>query len=185
MSVAQIMAKRSLCERDQVGAVVVSDTNRVVATGYNGPPRGFNAEPHVNMRQTSCSSWCSRAQQVCVCGHHQSNHTGAHESPTACGSCGCWGYDGLPKSYDNCPSLHAEANALMVCDYRDRENGTIYVTSSICINCAKLIANSGLQRVFVLVDPVQTSHRDFTASHDFIKRCGLYVNEMEVRREAV
>src|SRR4030042_4507965 len=129
MSVAQIMAKRSLCERDQVGAVVVSDTKRGVATGYNGPPRGFNAEPHVNMRQTSCSSWCSRAQQVCVCGHHQSNHTGAHESPTACGSCGCWGYDGLPKSYDNCPSLHAEANAPMVCDYRDRENGTIYVTS--------------------------------------------------------
>lgn len=39
MSIAKVVATRSDCERDQVGAVVVKD-NRIRATGYNGAPAG-------------------------------------------------------------------------------------------------------------------------------------------------
>ena len=39
MSITKEAAKRSTCDRKNVGAVVVKD-NRVVATGYNGSPRG-------------------------------------------------------------------------------------------------------------------------------------------------
>lgn len=52
-------------------------------------------------------------------------------------------------SYDDCPSLHAEQNALMTADKTAFTGGRIYITSHICGTCAKLIANSGLHHVFV------------------------------------
>ena len=42
MNVAHEVAKRSTCERAQVGAVIVKD-KRILTTGYNGSPRGL---PH-------------------------------------------------------------------------------------------------------------------------------------------
>lgn len=42
MELARLMARRSTCLRRQVGAVLVRD-NRVLASGYNGPPSGM---PH-------------------------------------------------------------------------------------------------------------------------------------------
>ena len=38
------VAKRSLCDRRQVGAVIVSADNRVQAAGYNGPRPGYQHE---------------------------------------------------------------------------------------------------------------------------------------------
>ena len=40
MQMAELTAKRSTCLRRQVGAVIVKD-NHVIATGYNGAPRGI------------------------------------------------------------------------------------------------------------------------------------------------
>lgn len=42
MSIALVVSLRSTCLRAQVGAILVRDS-RVLATGYNGSPRGF---PH-------------------------------------------------------------------------------------------------------------------------------------------
>lgn len=42
MNIALEVAKRSTCERAQVGAVIVRD-KRILTTGYNGSPRGL---PH-------------------------------------------------------------------------------------------------------------------------------------------
>ena len=42
MNVAHEVARRSTCERAQVGAVIVKD-KRILTTGYNGSPRGL---PH-------------------------------------------------------------------------------------------------------------------------------------------
>lgn len=41
MSIAYLTAKRSTCLRRNVGAVIVQD-RRIVATGYNGAPRGVD-----------------------------------------------------------------------------------------------------------------------------------------------
>jgi dCMP deaminase len=80
-----------------------------------------------------------------------------------------------PFSYGlSCPSVHAEANALMFADRRDYEGGTIYVTAACCQDCTKLIANSGIHRVIVRVDE-RDSHRDPQASIDFLRSCGLDV----------
>lgn len=40
MNIADAVAKRSDCERDKVGAVIVKD-RRIRATGYNGSPAGY------------------------------------------------------------------------------------------------------------------------------------------------
>src|SRR5690349_19065333 len=56
-SVAICVATRSLCVRDKVGAVIVDTNNRIVATGYNGPPSGF-VLPYDN---APCHEWCPRA----------------------------------------------------------------------------------------------------------------------------
>ncbi len=40
MSIADLVAERSTCLRRHVGAVVVKDRH-ILATGYNGPPRGL------------------------------------------------------------------------------------------------------------------------------------------------
>lgn len=44
LNIAHEVAKRSTCERAQVGAVIVRD-KRILTTGYNGSPRGL---PHCN-----------------------------------------------------------------------------------------------------------------------------------------
>jgi deoxycytidylate deaminase len=49
--------------------------------------------------------------------------------------------------YDECPSIHAEANALLYVDRSSVEGGTLYVTGVPCMQCAKLISNSGIRRI--------------------------------------
>lgn len=54
MGVAEVISRRSLCDGRMIGAVIVDPHNRVVSTGYNGAPHGYN-----NLDQT-CRAWCPR-----------------------------------------------------------------------------------------------------------------------------
>jgi len=192
LAVAGAVAKRSLCVRDQVGAVIVSPQQRIVATGYNGPPAGFchNEQP--------CSDWCLRGQVKRQLGWVMPRNDHSYEIEFRDGK--TWlvhpqsrshpieltdevarqmgftpEYAQLEKDYSDCPALHAEANALSVCERSVREGGTIYITSNICWNCAKLTANSGLKRVVVLVK-AEFAHRNSDKSYEFLEQCGLKVD---------
>ncbi len=69
------------------------------------------------------------------------------------------GYNGTPSGFENiCEDesgvtkpyvLHAEANAItkVAGSTNDSRGATIYVTASPCIECAKLIIQSGISRV--------------------------------------
>ncbi len=48
MQITSLVAKRATCIRRAVGAVLVKD-KRIIATGYNGPPRGLK-----HCRETGC-----------------------------------------------------------------------------------------------------------------------------------
>lgn len=85
--------------------------------------------------------------------------------------------------YDDCPSLHAEANALMRSDHSARVGGSIYVTSHVCFGCAKLIANSGLVRVVVDTDKAD-AHRNPIASYQFLLQCGIQVQLSDLVMQA-
>lgn len=140
LDVAQVIATRSLCSRAKVGAVIVDPERRVVATGYNGPARGFDH------RDEPCTSWCPRTTNV-------------H----------------LNTEYSDCPSLHAEANALMAADRSSWQGGTIYVTGHVCSGCAKLIGNSGLARVVVRDDGRDRSYRGYDETYRGLRSLGIGV----------
>lgn len=57
MAVADTIAERSNCDSRQVGAVIVNNQNRIVSSGYNGPPRGYPIPDG-----STCSDWCPRRQ---------------------------------------------------------------------------------------------------------------------------
>ena len=69
------------------------------------------------------------------------------------------GYNGTPSGFENvCEDehditkpyvLHAEANAItkVARSNNSSEDATLYVTSSPCIECAKLIIQAGIRRV--------------------------------------
>lgn len=142
MSVAEKLAERSRCESRGVGAVIVTDDNRPVAVGYNGPPRGLDFPIY-----STCGSWCSRRQN-----------------------------NDQTTSYDNCVTVHAEINALMFADRRDYDGGTLYVTSSICWDCGKAVANSGIARIVCMIDWDRDGHRNPQRTIDFLYDCGIDVD---------
>jgi dCMP deaminase len=139
MAVAEEVGKRSLCDKAQIGCVVVSALNRIEATGYNGPPAGFSVS-------TGCSDWCPRKK---------------------------YGHD--DAGYETCFSVHAEINALMYVDRSRVEGGTLYCTGSLCIGCAKAVANSGVARVVMKVVPGY-EFRNPEKVADFVRACGLTVD---------
>ncbi|MFO7868283.1 MAG: dCMP deaminase family protein [Bacteroidales bacterium] len=69
------------------------------------------------------------------------------------------GYNGTPSGFENvCEDetgitkpyvLHAEANAItkVAKSTNNSENATLYVTTAPCIECAKLIIQSGISRI--------------------------------------
>lgn len=101
LNVAAIIAKRSTCNRLNVGAVVARD-GRILTTGYNGPPSGMD-------------------------------HCDHEEFEVQCNL-----------------AVHAEANALaFAARYGMSTDGAeMFLTDSPCHNCAKLIINAGIVRVY-------------------------------------
>lgn len=55
MAQADVLARKSLCSKAQVGVVITDINNKIVSEGYNGPPAGFE---HGGL---PCVNWCPRA----------------------------------------------------------------------------------------------------------------------------
>lgn len=96
------------------------------------------------------------------------------------------GYNGTPSGFENvCEDennvtkpyvLHAEANAItkVARSNNSSEGATLYVTSSPCIECAKLIIQSGIKRV-VFAD----SYR-LTDGVDLLRKANVEVEMVEI-----
>jgi len=91
------------------------------------------------------------------------------------------GYNGTPSGFENiCEDennitkpyvLHAEANAItkVACSNNSSYGATMYVTSSPCIECAKLIIQAGIKRVVYC-----EQYRTIDGS-DLLERAGIEV----------
>jgi len=91
------------------------------------------------------------------------------------------GYNGTPAGFENvCEDennitlpyvLHAEANAItkVAKSNNSSENSTLYVTTSPCMECAKLIIQSGIGRV------VFCNKYRITDGLDLLKRAGIEI----------
>ena len=99
------------------------------------------------------------------------------------------GYNGTPSGFENvCEDennvtkpyvLHAEANAItkVARSNNSSEGATLYVTSSPCIECAKLIIQAGIKRV-VYADAYRLSD-----GVDLLNRAGIELVAVEVTAE--
>jgi deoxycytidylate deaminase len=155
------MTERSRCDRAKIAAVIVSPHQRIVATGYNGPPARWTPPPPGELT-THCVDWCDRAQLIIEQGH----------SPVS---------EAVSALYEDCPTIHAEINALLYSDPHERKRGTIYVTGSVCMACAKAIGNSGITTVtLVNVDEEADAHRNPTEVRKFLVECDVRVRHVRV-----
>lgn len=96
------------------------------------------------------------------------------------------GYNGTPSGFENvCETedgvtksyvLHAEANAItkIAKSGNSSEGATLYVTASPCIECAKLIIQSGIRRV------VYSEKYRLEDGIELLKRAGVEVDFVEV-----
>ena len=96
------------------------------------------------------------------------------------------GYNGTPSGFENiCEDennktkpyvLHAEANAItkVAKSNNSSEGGTMYVTSSPCLECAKLIIQAGIRRV------VFTDNYRFEDGINLLKRADIDVVQVEI-----
>ena len=99
------------------------------------------------------------------------------------------GYNGTPTGFENiCEDennvskpyvLHAEANAItkLARSSNSSEGATLYVTASPCIECAKLIIQSGINRV------IYTEQYRLTDGVDLLKRAGIEVIFLDLNAE--
>lgn len=95
------------------------------------------------------------------------------------------GFNGTPSGFPNkCEDdnnaslpyvLHAEANAItkVARSGNNSENATLYVTASPCIECAKLIIQSGIKRV------VYYEEYRITDGIDLLRRAGIQVEKID------
>ena len=83
-----------------------------------------------------------------------------------------FGYNGTPAGVDNCCEredvtvaevIHAEMNAILKAAKSGYsvDNSTLYLTLSPCVDCAKLILQSGIKRVLYLEAYRKTDGVDF------------------------
>ncbi|MBQ0097008.1 MAG: dCMP deaminase family protein [Bacteroidales bacterium] len=96
------------------------------------------------------------------------------------------GYNGTPSGFENvCEDendrtkpyvLHAEANAItkVAKSGNSSEGATLYVTAAPCIECAKLIIQSGIRRV------VYTDEYRLEDGINLLKRAGIEVEKVEL-----
>ena len=95
------------------------------------------------------------------------------------------GYNGTPSGFENiCEDengvtkpyvLHAEANAIskVAQSGNSSEGATLYVTASPCMECAKLIIQSGIRRV------VYRDEYRLTDGVDLLRRAGIEVEKID------
>ena len=95
------------------------------------------------------------------------------------------GYNGTPSGFENvCEEngvtkpyvLHAEANAIskVAKSGNSSEGATLYVTSSPCIECSKLIIQAGIRRV------VYSDEYRLDDGIQLLRRAGIEVEKVEV-----
>ena len=96
------------------------------------------------------------------------------------------GYNGTPSGFENVCELdngttkpyvlHAEANAItkIAKSGNNSDGATLYVTASPCLECSKLIIQSGIRRV------VYSETYRLTDGIDLLKRAGVEVVFVEL-----
>ncbi|CAB4241709.1 ComEB Deoxycytidylate deaminase [uncultured Caudovirales phage] len=160
MEVAGTYAKLSTARRLQVGAIVVKD-DRIISIGYNGMPSGWDNNCEDKDWDTGAGGWLDPDEFEAKY-PFEAWHEGAQRNVR-------YGLKTKPEV------LHAEANAIakVARSPESAEDSVIFITHAPCIECAKLIYQSGIRQVFY-----RDNYRS-EAGTDFLKQAGVTVNKLD------
>jgi len=165
MKVAELTSTLSYAKRLQVGSVIVKG-NKILATGYNGMPSGWD---------NNCETF-----------EYMSRDAGGWLDPEEI-------YERWPLVEDDIDPdlgyarhyrlktknevLHAETNAIakVSASTESSEGATMFCTHAPCINCAKLIYQSGINSLFY-----RDTYRD-TSGIEFLESSGVSVTKYETQ----
>ena len=139
MKVAELTSTLSYAKRLQVGSVIVKG-NKILATGYNGMPSGWDNE-------------CETTEIVELDEKFVRQLVTKQEV------------------------LHSETNAIakVSASTESSEGATMFCTHAPCINCAKLIYQSGINSLYY-----RNTYRD-TSGIRFLESSGVVVTKYETK----
>lgn len=154
LGIARAVAARADCTRRQVGAVIVDEDHRILATGYNGSaPGGPSCLKGECPRGQHYMLPCSCGQgSMCVC-----------DTQCACGEpFPCPQTVPPGSSYDTgpgaCHSTHAELNAIVFAR-APLKGSTLYCTAAPCGGCSRVIKSAGIALV-ITPESLMKNHGD-------------------------
>ena len=160
MDWAERVAELSHAKRLHVGAVIVKD-DTVISYGYNGMPAGWDNNCEDQVWDKGAGGWLDpdefEAQYP-----YEGWHEGAQRDVR-------YGLKTKPEV------LHAESNAIakLAKSTNSGLGADIFITHAPCIECAKLIYQSGIQRVWY-----GANYRD-ESGLNFLKASNIQVNQIE------
>ena len=156
---AKIWSENSYAIRRKVGCLVVSKEGNIISDGYNGTPSGFeNVCEEINdpdiQKGLNLQTEEKQREELSYF-----NKLGGR-------------IELITKPY----VLHAEANALtkLARSTQSSDGATLYCTDMPCVECAKLIIQSGIRRV------VYDRPYRITAGVDLLLRAGIEVENISL-----
>ena len=162
MDWASRCAQLSHAVRLQVGAVIVKDDS-VISYGYNGMPAGWNNDCE-NVEWCSGGGWLD-PEEIEEGWPFEGTYTDVDGNVM----------QGRYRLKTKPEVLHAESNAVakLARSANSGSGADIFITHAPCLDCAKLIYQAGIRRVWF-----GTAYRD-TAGVDFLEKSGIEVNKIE------
>lgn len=162
MRTAENYAGLSTAVRLKVGAIVVRD-DRIISIGYNGMPSGWDNTCE-NKEWCSGGGWLS-AEEIIEGWPYEGTYLDADGNKM----------QGRYRLKTKPEVLHAEANAVakIARSSESAEGAVMFVTHGPCVECAKLIYQSGITQVFY-----RDNYRD-NLGVDFLKQAGVVVNKLD------
>lgn len=157
MQIAYQVSKLSYAERRKVGCIIVKD-EQIISFGYNGTPHGFDNDCEEDQIRYADNP-----------DHLQILEDKGYECEDGCCS----------KQVTKQEVLHAESNALMKISKSTltSKDSILYTTTSPCFECAKLIIQAGVKKVFYC-----ESYRDMSGI-DLLEKAGIIVEQVIVWNE--
>lgn len=161
MKIAEATAQLSSARRLQVGSVIVRD-QKILATGYNGTPTG----------------WDNNCEDMELMPVNAFEYLDADEITSKWPFEGRFWVDGkeIISRYRLTTKeivLHSEANALtkIARSTESSDGATMFCTHAPCLQCAKLIYQSGVSKLYY-----RNTYRD-SAGLEFLEKGGVEVEK--------
>lgn len=160
MDWAERAAQLSHAKRLQVGAVIVKDDS-VISYGYNGMPAGWDNNCEDRVWDSGAGGWLDPEEFDAKYPYEGWNENALRNVR--------YGLKTKPEV------LHAESNAVakLARSSQSGRDSSIFITHAPCIDCAKLIYQSGISSIYY-----RNSYRD-VAGLEFLTKSGVNVQQIK------